>query len=58
MGFKINPYDSCVANKLIDRKQCTIVWYVDNNKISHINPKVVDDVIKQIENNFGQHDGN
>jgi hypothetical protein len=26
MGFELNPYDSCVANKIIDGKQCTILW--------------------------------
>jgi hypothetical protein len=25
MGFELNPYDACVANKVIDGKQCTIV---------------------------------
>ena len=24
MGFVLNPYDLCVANKIIDGKQCTI----------------------------------
>ena len=24
MGFELNPYDECVANKTIDGKQCTI----------------------------------
>ena len=28
-GFEINPYDRCVANKVINDKQCTIAWYVD-----------------------------
>jgi hypothetical protein len=27
-GFKISPYDWCVANKTIDGKQCTILWHV------------------------------
>jgi hypothetical protein len=35
-GFEINPYDWCVANKMIDGKQCTIVWHVDDLKISHV----------------------
>ena len=39
MGFELNPYDTCVANKVIDGKQCTIAWYVDDNKISHVQPK-------------------
>ena len=36
MGFMINPYDSCIANKIIDRKQCTSACYVDDMKISQI----------------------
>jgi len=52
MGFELNPCDMCVANAIIEGKQCTICWYVDDNKISHVNSKVVDDVIKQIEAKF------
>ena len=54
MGFTLNPYDPCVANKMVDGKQCTICWYVDDNKISHKDPKVVDWVIKAIEDKFGK----
>ena len=35
MGFKINAYDNCIANKMIDSHQCTITWYVDDVKVSH-----------------------
>jgi hypothetical protein len=35
-GLEINPYDWCVANKMIDGKQCTIVWHVDDPKISYV----------------------
>ena len=45
-GWKINPYDKCVANKEINDKQCTIVWYVDDNKVSHVDPEVVTEVIE------------
>ncbi|KAG7347353.1 reverse transcriptase RNA-dependent DNA polymerase [Nitzschia inconspicua] len=54
MGFELNPYDPCVANKMINGKQCTVVWYVDDNKISHVDPKVVTDVIAAIERHFGK----
>jgi hypothetical protein len=54
MGFVLNPYDPCVANKEINGNQCTIVWYVDDNKISHVDAKVVTDVIEKIENKFGK----
>ena len=53
MGFVINPYDLCVANATIKGKQCTICWYVDDNKISHCDSQVVDEVIKKIESKFG-----
>ena len=53
LGFLINPYDSCMANQMIDGKQCTIVWHVDNVKISHMKEKVVDDMIAQWNSEFG-----
>ena len=53
MGFFLNPYNLCVANATINENQCTIVWYVDDNKISHSDPQVLDDVIAKIESKFG-----
>ena len=53
MGFVLNPYDPCVANAMINGSQCTIVWFVDDNKISHKDPAVVRDVIHRIEAKFG-----
>jgi hypothetical protein len=55
LGFTLNPYDGCVANKIIEgTPQCTIVWYVDDNKISHVNPAVVTYIIGKIEERFGK----
>ena len=54
LGFKINPYDRCVANKIINGKQCTIVWYVDDVKVSHMDPEVVGNTIKDFEKHFGE----
>ena len=51
--FVINPYDRCVTNKTINGKQCTIVWYVDDNKISHEDPEVVTKVIELMKKHFG-----
>ena len=45
-GFVANPYNKCVVNKIVNAKQCTILWYVDNLKISHIDPSVVDSMIE------------
>ena len=53
MGFQLNPYDLCVANKVIDESQCTICFYVDDNTISHKDPNVVQKVISDLEKRFG-----
>ena len=42
----LNHYDPCVENNLIKGKQCTIVWHVDDLKLSHNQIKVVDKVVK------------
>jgi hypothetical protein len=54
MGFKLNPYDLCVANSQMKGKQCTVAWYVDNNKISHVDDTVVTNIIEKIEAKFGK----
>ena len=45
MGFVLNPYDKCLVNKIINSKQCTIEFYVDNNKVSHEDPTLVTQVL-------------
>ena len=53
-GFVINPYDWCIANKDINGSQCTIVWHVDDLKISHKDPAVVDEIIASLNKEYGQ----
>ena len=53
-GFKVNDYDQCIANKTINGRQCTIIWHVDDLKISHVDKKVVEDVIKLLNEKFGR----
>ena len=45
MEYVINPYDRCVANKIINGKQLTIVLYVDDNKLSHVDPNLVTEIL-------------
>ena len=52
-GFEVNPYDWCVMNKNINGKQCTILWHVDDLKISHVDHEVVTEVISWLEQEFG-----
>jgi len=41
-----------VSNRVVNGKKCTITWYVNDLKISHVEYFVVDDVIKAIESYF------
>ena len=52
-GFKLNNY--VIANKIINRKQCTIIWHVDNLKISHIDKKLVENIINNLNKNFREY---
>ena len=54
MGFVLNLYDPCIANCEIEGTQCTVAWYVDDNKISHVNPDVVTMIIGKIEDQIGK----
>ena len=46
LGFIINTCDRCVAKKMIDGNTCNIVWYVDDNKLSHVYLNVVTDILE------------
>jgi hypothetical protein len=37
----LNPYNLCVANKVVNGKQMTVCWHVDNPKVSHCDPNQV-----------------
>jgi len=56
LGFKLNPYDTCVANKMINGKQCTIRWHIDDLKISHVDPKVVEAIVSQLNTKYGKEE--
>ena len=47
-GVMLNTYDKCVANKMVNGKQCTIAWHVDDNKILHADKNVVMEIIVEI----------
>ena len=53
MGFQLNLYGRCVVNKTIDDSQCSIVFYVDDNKVSHKDQAVVTKVLQGISGHFG-----
>ena len=54
IGYEVNPYDPCVANKIIRGKQHTISWHVDDLKSSHVDSKVNDNFHKWLQQEYGQ----
>jgi hypothetical protein len=52
IGFLFNPYDPCVANKQISCNPFTICFHVDDCKLSHKSPKVMDAIIKWLRKEY------
>ena len=53
-GSTINPYGCCVMNKMVGGDQLTIMWHVDNLKMSHVSSKVLDNLLGQLNLVFRQ----
>ena len=54
LGFVPNWYDSCVVNKMVDGKQLTVAWHVDDLKVLHVEESALDEFITMMEKEFGQ----
>jgi len=53
IGFKFNLYDSCVTNRVINNKQHTIRFHVDDILSSHVDPGVNDAFLKGLNQTCG-----
>ena len=49
IGFVVNPYDPCVANRVVNDQQHTLTWHVDDVKSSHKDSKVNDQFLEWLE---------
>jgi hypothetical protein len=54
-GFQFNPYDPCVANKLVRSKQQTVRFHVDDLMSSHVDTKVNDKFLEWLNKFYGTH---
>ena len=54
MGFEVNPYDPCVANKMVNGHQMTVCWYVDDLKVSHKEEDVVTALALELASLYGE----
>jgi hypothetical protein len=52
--FIPNPYDPCVANHIMNGKQHTLTWHVDNIKVSHVDSKVNERFLVWLEKTYGE----
>ena len=52
-GWKSNSYDECTYNKTIDGSQATLRCFVDDCNISHRDEKVVLQIMRELNKEFG-----
>ena len=52
--FVFNPYDPCIANRMVKGNQQTIRFHVDDVMSSHIDPKVNDMFYKWLDSTYGK----
>ena len=53
MGFEVNPYDPCVANKMVNGHQMTVCWHVDDLKVSHKEESAVTSLAMKLSELYG-----
>ena len=53
-GFEVNAYDPCVCNKMVNGKQMTICWYVDDLYMSHMEEGVIRKFVRWLEGTYGK----
>ena len=54
IGFELNPYDPCVANRSVEGTQHTLTWHVDDIKSSHVLKRVNDEFKSWLEETYGE----
>lgn len=61
-NFTMNPYDPCVANKMVNGKQLTVAWHVHDLKVPHVKMEVIDELVMYLADKYGEnlavHKGN
>jgi hypothetical protein len=55
IGFIFNPYDPCVTNKKVQGLQQTILFHVDDLKLSHKMKSVNNKFEKWLNRKYGKH---
>ena len=53
-GFVPNPFEPCWFNKVVDGHQLSVIFHVDDLKVSHKDPSVVDAFIALVDSEYGK----
>ena len=53
MGFVVNLYDPCMANRMVNGSQMTVCWHVDDLKISHMDENAVTAIAQKLACLYG-----
>ena len=53
IGFEFNPYDPCVANRMVNGKKHTMRFHVDDLMSSHMEAKVNDQFLVWLNKKYG-----
>jgi hypothetical protein len=53
-NFIINDYDECTFNKMVNGKQLTVQFHVDDLKLSHVDEAVIRSMVADLNGIFGQ----
>ena len=54
MGYHRNKYDWCFMKKIVNDKQCTIPWQIDNLKMLHIDYNIFSGVLSYVDAKYGK----
>ena len=54
IGFVFNPYDACVCNCIVNKRQHTVMFHVDDILSSHVDEKVNDEFYELLDSTFGE----
>lgn len=55
IGFCLNPYEPCMANKEVDGAKMTMSFHVDDIKVSHLESREVDKIIEWFKSIYGNN---
>ena len=56
-GFRINPYNLCVAKNMVGRKDLIVCWHVEDLKILCVDANEVKKMIQCLDSEYGEMRG-